>query len=134
MELLLRLYEGNKIKSETSIYQLEYTDEIRNQNSKGILVYKGLELNVLERNVNLNKKQVPFTSQEFEILFFLASYPGQVFTHRQIYEAVWGKEYFRDEGNVTAHIGRIRKKIEPDPRNPIFIQTVRGIGYKFAKK
>ena len=47
MELLLRLYEGNKIKSETSIYQLEYTDEIRNQNSKGILVYKGLELNVL---------------------------------------------------------------------------------------
>ena len=58
MELLLRLYEGNKIKSETSIYQLEYTDEIRNQNSKGILVYKGLELNVLERNVNLNKKQV----------------------------------------------------------------------------
>ena len=50
------------------------------------------------------------------------------------YEAVWGKEYFRDEGNVTAHIGRIRKKIEPDPRNPIFIQTVRGIGYKFAKK
>ena len=104
MELLLRLYEGNKIKSETSIYQLEYTDEIRNQNSKGILVYKGLELNVLERNVNLNKKQVPFTSKEFEILFFLASYPGQVFTHRQIYEAVWGKEYFRDEGNVTAHI------------------------------
>ena len=85
------------------IYQLEYTDEIRNQNSKGILVYKGLELNVLERNVNLNKKQVPFTSKEFEILFFLASYPGQVFTHRQIYEAVWGKEYFRDEGNVTAH-------------------------------
>lgn len=65
MELLLRLYEGNKIKSETSIYQLEYTDEIRNQNSKGILVYKGLELNVLERNVNLNKKQVPFRAVKF---------------------------------------------------------------------
>lgn len=69
-----------------------------------------------------------------DILFFLASYPGQVFTHRQIYETVWGKEYFCDEGNVTAHIGHIRKKIELDPRNPVFIQTVRGIGYKFAKK
>ena len=57
-----------------------------------------------------------------------------VFTHRQIYETVWGKEYFCDEGNVTAHIGHIRKKIELDPRNPVFIQTVRGIGYKFAKK
>ena len=53
---------------------------------------------------------------------------------QQIYETVWGKEYFCDEGNVTAHIGHIRKKIELDPRNPVFIQTVRGIGYKFAKK
>ena len=79
-------------------------------------------------------REINLTVKEFEILFFLASYPGQVFTHRQIYEAVWGKEYFRDEGNVTAHIGHIRKKIELDPRNPVFIQTVRGIGYKFAKK
>ena len=54
--------------------------------------------------------------------------------HEKVRETVWGKEYFCDEGNVTAHIGHIRKKIELDPRNPVFIQTVRGIGYKFAKK
>lgn len=134
MELLLRLYEGNKIKSETPLFQLEYSDEIGNQCSKGRLIFEQLELNTMERSVRLNKKQIVVTSKEFDILLFLASHPGQVFSHRQIYEAVWGKEYFCDEANVTAHIGRIRKKIEADPRNPVFIQTVRGVGYKFVKK
>lgn len=130
----MRVYNGNQIKSETSLFQLNNLDTIQNTYSKEILVFGELEINSVERSVSLNKEQVIFTSKEFEILFFLASYPGQVFTHRQIYETVWGKEYFCDEGNVTAHIGHIRKKIELDPRNPVFIQTVRGIGYKFAKK
>lgn len=130
----MRVYDGNKIKSEMSLFQLNNLDIIQNTYSKEILVFGELEINSIERSVSLNKEQVLFTSKEFEILFFLASYPGQVFTHRQIYETVWGKEYFCDEGNVTAHIGHIRKKIETDPRNPVFIQTVRGIGYKFAKK
>lgn len=130
----MRVYDGNQIKSETSLFQLNNLDIIQNTYSKEILVFGELEINSIERSVSLNKEQVIFTSKEFEILFFLASYPGQVFTHRQIYETVWGKEYFCDEGNVTAHIGHIRKKIELDPRNPVFIQTVRGIGYKFAKK
>lgn len=130
----MRVYDGNQIKSETSLFQLNNLDTIQNTYSKEILVFGELEINSVERSVSLNKEQVIFTSKEFEILFFLASHPGQVFTHRQIYETVWGKEYFCDEGNVTAHIGHIRKKIEPDSRNPVFIQTVRGIGYKFAKK
>ena len=71
---------------------------------------------------------------EFNILYFLASYPDYVFSHCQIYEAVWSKEYFNDAENITAHICNIRRKIEPDPRHPIFIKTVRGIGYKFAKQ
>lgn len=130
----MRVYDGNQIKSEMSLFRLNNLDTIQNTYSKEILVFGELEINSVERSVRLNKEQVIFTSKEFEILFFLASYPGQVFTHRQIYETVWGKEYFCDEGNVTAHIGHIRKKIELDPRNPVFIQTVRGIGYKFAKK
>lgn len=130
----MRVYDGNQIKSETSLFQLNNLDTIQNTYSQEILVFGELEINSVERSVSLNKEQVIFTSKEFEILFFLASHPGQVFTHRQIYETVWGKEYFCDEGNVTAHIGHIRKKIEPDSRNPVFIQTVRGIGYKFAKK
>lgn len=101
---------------------------------KNILNHADLYLDYNNRIAFHKNRKINLTVKEFDILFFLASYPGQVFTHRQIYETVWGKEYFCDEGNVTAHIGHIRKKIELDPRNPVFIQTVRGIGYKFAKK
>ena len=99
---------------------------------KNILNHADLYLDYNNRIAFHKNRKINLTVKEFDILFFLASYPGQVFTHRQIYETVWGKEYFCDEGNVTAHIGHIRKKIELDPRNPVFIQTVRGIGYKFA--
>ena len=128
------VYKRQEVKCEISLFRLENLDIMQNVYPKEILIFEQLEINYVERSVSINKEQVIFTSKEFEILFFLASYPGQVFTHRQIYETVWGKEYFCDEGNVTAHIGRIRKKIEPDPRNPTFIQTVRGVGYKFVKK
>lgn len=101
---------------------------------KNILNHADLYLDYNNRIAFHKNRKINLTVKEFDILFFLASYPGQVFTHRQIYETVWGKEYFCDEGNVTAHIGHIRKKIELDPRNPVFIQTVRGIGYKFASK
>ena len=120
---------------------------------KNILNHADLYLDYNNRIAFHKNRKINLTVKEFDILFFLASYPGQVFTHRQIYETVWGydadgdssvvKEHIRkirtklekfNEGNVTAHIGHIRKKIELDPRNPVFIQTVRGIGYKFAKK
>lgn len=99
---------------------------------KNILNHADLYLDYNNRIAFHKNRKINLTVKEFDILFFLASYPGQVFTHRQIYETVWGKEYFCDEGNVTAHIGHIRKKIELDPRNPVFIQTVRGIGYKLS--
>ena len=87
---------------------------------KNILNHADLYLDYNNRIAFHKNRKINLTVKEFDILFFLASYPGQVFTHRQIYETVWGKEYFCDEGNVTAHIGHIRKKIELDPRNPLF--------------
>ena len=100
---------------------------------KNILNHADLYLDYNNRIAFHKNRKINLTVKEFDILFFLASYPGQVFTHRQIYETVWGKEYFCDEGNVTAHIGHIRKKIELDPRNPAFIQTVRGIGINLRR-
>ena len=87
---------------------------------KNILNHADLYLDYNNRIAFHKNRKINLTVKEFDILFFLASYPGQVFTHRQIYETVWGKKYFCDEGNVTAHIGHIRKKIELDPRNPVF--------------
>lgn len=93
-----------------------------------------LKINIEKRQVTLRGKQIFLTAREFDILSYLARHPGQVFSHRQIYEAVWKNEYFRDGGNITAHIGHIRKKIESDFGCPVYIQTVHGVGYKFMEK
>ena len=93
-----------------------------------------LEICFSKRTVFLKKKEIFLTAKEFEILYFLASYPDFVFTHKQIYEEVWKEEYIYDDANVTSHISHIRRKIEPDPNHPVYIQTVRGVGYKFVKQ
>lgn len=112
---------------------IENRDENQQKSEKNLRRGQ-LDIDFLKRKVSSGGKEISLTAKEFSILFLLASYPEIVFSHRQIYEAVWGEDYFCDEANVTAHIGHIRKKIEPDPRNPVYIQTVRGIGYKFAKQ
>ena len=90
-----------------------------------------MEINAKYRIVERDGKSIELTNYEFEILYLLAQYPGQVFSKEQIYNQVWKEPYYGAEDNVMSLIRRIRKKIEPDPSRPIYILTVWGIGYKF---
>jgi DNA-binding response OmpR family regulator len=71
------------------------------------------------------------TTLEFNLLSTFMSYPGRVWSRTQLIDQLWGNDFFGDERVVDTHIRRLRKKIEPDPANPIFIKTVVGAGYKF---
>jgi DNA-binding response OmpR family regulator len=77
-------------------------------------------------------EEIVLTAKEFELLSFMASNPEQVFTKTQLFRQVWGTSYIEDDNTVMVHIRRLRKKIEDDPSNPAIIQTVWGIGYRFA--
>lgn len=96
-----------------------------------ILQYEDFSLDPGRRLVEVNKKQVALTHYEFEILYLLASHPGQVFSKEQIYSRVWDSSYHGAEDNVMSLIRRIRKKIETDSHSPKYILTVWGTGYKF---
>lgn len=76
-------------------------------------------------------QEINLTAKEFELLLFLIENRGEVFTKEKIYEAVWGQSYIADDSNVMSFIRKIRKKIEDDPDDPLYILTVWGIGYKF---
>ena len=104
---------------------------VRNADS---LSFGKLEVISSKRQVFLCKEEIPMTNKEFDILRLLAENKGQVFSKEQIYDQVWGENYFSDSRNIIAYINKIRKKIEPDPANPIYILTVWGIGYKFNEK
>ncbi len=73
------------------------------------------------------------TAREFELLLFFASHPGHVFTRAQLLDEVWGYDHDGYEHTVNTHINRLRAKIESDPANPRWIQTVWGVGYRFAE-
>jgi DNA-binding response OmpR family regulator len=95
------------------------------------LEYNGLVIDTKKRNIQRDGKNINLTQYEFDILYLLASSPGQVFSKAQIYNQVWKTPYYGAEDNVMSLIRRIRKKIEPDPVKPIYILTVWGVGYKF---
>jgi DNA-binding response OmpR family regulator len=99
--------------------------------SHEVILNKGLEINTGSHQVFVNGKEVQLTTKEYEILVFLASHPNVVFTKERLLDAIWGNEYFGDTATIAVHTHKIRKKIEADPANPIYIETIWGTGYRF---
>ncbi|MEF8684095.1 UNVERIFIED_CONTAM: response regulator transcription factor [Bacillus cereus] len=99
---------------------------------KTTLSFKGLTINLNTYTVHTNKEEISLTGKELELLKFFTSNPGQVFTKTQLFRNVWDDNYIEDGNTVMVHIRKLRKKIEIDPSNPKFIQTIWGIGYKFV--
>lgn len=95
---------------------------------------KDMVIDKLNRTVTVKDIPVLLTGKEFDLLLFLASNKGRVFTKKQIYSQVWEEEYAFDDSNIMSFISKLRKKIEPDPDHPFYILTVRGVGYRFNKK
>ncbi len=101
------------------------------QSIGGTLRFGGCTINPQTRVMSSNDREVQLTSKEFDLLFFLASHSGQVFTREQLMDQVWDFTYAGDLSTVTVHIRRLREKVEPDPVKPKYIKTVWGVGYKF---
>ena len=95
------------------------------------LKFDGLEIDVESRLVRKQQREIDLTFTEFEILYLLANNSGRVFDKEQIYDIVWKEPYSGDYNIVMSHIHNIREKIEDNPRKPIYIQTVWGVGYRF---
>ncbi len=90
-----------------------------------------LKIYPLSRRVIANGKEVSMANKEFELLMFLAQNPNIVFSRDTLFDRIWGMEALGDTDTVTVHVNRIRGKIEEDPSNPRFIETIWGAGYRF---
>ena len=96
------------------------------------LEFDGLRVEPASRRVFVGGEEVALTHREFDLLLFLARNPGRAFSRNQLMDAVWQYAFYNDTSTVTVHIRRLRAKIEPDPSEPRFIQTVWGVGYRFS--
>ncbi len=91
-----------------------------------------VQMDVARHEVNVNGSVVDFTPKEFELLEVLLRRKGRLLTREHLIEEVWGHDYFGDTKTLDVHVKRIRRKIEPDPHEPRFLTTVRGLGYKLV--
>jgi two-component system, OmpR family, response regulator len=91
----------------------------------------GLVVDPSRRTVELNGEGVDLTYVEFELLSMLAARPGRVYSRRQLLEALWGDADYRDPRTIDVHVRHLREKLEPNPSEPVYILTVRGVGYRF---
>ncbi|AUS98369.1 DNA-binding response regulator [Clostridium thermosuccinogenes] len=96
-----------------------------------VIAIRGLEINKDARRVFVNGKEVNMAQKEFDLLLFLAQNPNRVFSREELFERIWGLDSLGDAATVTVHVARIREKIETDPSNPQYIETVWGAGYRF---
>jgi len=96
-----------------------------------ILVAGPVRIDVERHQVNVNNESISLPLKEFELLEYLVRNSGRVLTRAQLIDRVWGSDYFGDTKTLDVHVKRLRAKIETDPANPVFIQTIRGLGYKF---
>ena len=98
------------------------------------MLLKDMVIDKVNRTVIVQNIPVELTGKEFDLLLVLASNKGRVFTKKQLYTQVWTEEYDFDDNNIMAFISKLRKKIEPNTEQPFYIQTVRGVGYRFNKE
>jgi DNA-binding response OmpR family regulator len=95
------------------------------------IVQGPLRVEPASRRVFLDGAEIMLTMREFDLLAFFVANPGRVFSRDQLMEEVWGEPWFNDTSTVTVHVRRLRAKLDDDPAEPRFIETVWGVGYRF---
>jgi len=108
--------------------------EGRDGKKEDVIKIKDIVIDQERFAVYVKGQKMDFTPKEFELLKLLASNPGKVFTREYLLEKIWGYEFLGDTRTVDVHIRHIRQKIEDNPAEPMYIETVRGVGYRFGEE
>lgn len=113
--------------------RIDALSESSESDKAGVIRHGDLVIDPARRKVEVDGQAAELTAMEFNLLYHFASQPGVVFTRTQLLDKVWGYTYEGYEHTVNTHINRLRSKIEQDPAHPRYIQTVWGVGYRFAE-
>ena len=108
--------------------------DIGSTNNEQVIKVRNMEINLSNRTVSIDGKEINLTAKEFDLLQLFASNPGKVYSRESLLEIVWKYDYLGDLRTVDVHIRRLREKIEKNPSQPEFIYTKWGVGYYFADK
>lgn len=114
-----------------ALRRAELSRTVQESGEEAPLTVGALRIDFLKRIVRVRGEEAPLTFVEFEILATLARSPGRVFTRDMLLSGIWGDSSFRDQRTIDVHIRHLREKVEADPKDPEYLFTVRGVGYRF---
>ena len=106
-------------------------ERLTSRKTKPVLSVRGLELDREDRRVYVHGQECNLTPKEFDILLFLMENPNRVHAKEDLFERIWGLDALGDSDTVVVHVRRLREKIDPDPQNLRYVETVWGAGYRF---
>ncbi|GIP17840.1 DNA-binding response regulator [Paenibacillus montaniterrae] len=131
-DYIVKPFNPNELVARVKAHLSRY-DRLVQRRTEQVLQIGGLTIEVGARRVQLHGEERFLTLKEFDLLVFMAQHPNQVFSKEHLFERVWGYDALGDASTVTVHVRKLREKIEADPSNPLWIETIWGVGYRFRK-
>ncbi|WP_066254072.1 response regulator transcription factor [Neobacillus drentensis] len=130
-DYIVKPFSPSELVARVKAHLSRYQRLIGKEPQSDSIMIRGLRIDQAPRRVYVNNQEVVITTKEFDVLTFLALNPNRVFSKEQLFEKLWGYDSLGEISTVTVHIRKIREKIESDPSNPQYIETVWGAGYRF---
>lgn len=133
-DYIMKPFNPNEVVARVRAHIQRYECIMEHSGQSSPIIRSGiLEIQPDAYRVLVRGEEVNLTHREFEVLAFLAQNPNVVFSREALFEKIWGYDALGETATVMVHINRIREKIEPDPAHPVYLETVRGAGYRFRK-
>lgn len=129
-DYITKPFSPSELVARVKAHLSRYDRLANNPQTNNIISIHGITIDTSARKVFVNGEEVAFTTKEFDLLVFFVRHPNQVLSKEQLYERNWGYESAADVSTVTVHIRKLREKIERDPAQPKFLETVWGAGYR----
>lgn len=130
-DFIVKPFSPSELVARVKAHLSRYNRLVQKDQNDNQLEVRGLVINQQSRKIFVEGEEKIFTTKEFNLLTFLASNPNKVFSKDHLFDRIWGFDSIGDNSTVTVHIRKIREKIEKDPSNPDYIETVWGAGYRF---
>ncbi|MBP2240948.1 DNA-binding response OmpR family regulator [Cytobacillus eiseniae] len=132
-DYIVKPFNPNELVARVKAHISRYERLINHVHHPSEIQINRLLIQIDSRRVFVSREEKIFTAKEFDLLYFLATNPNIVFSKEHLFERIWGYDSIGDNTTVTVHIRKIREKIEEEPSNPQFIETIWGVGYRFKK-
>ncbi|GMA08622.1 DNA-binding response regulator [Tetragenococcus halophilus subsp. flandriensis] len=132
-DYIVKPFNPSELVARVKAHITRYDRLTSKQSVSPVIQVKNMQIDAEARRVFIEKEEKILTAKEYDLLYFLTMNPNIVFSKDDLFEKIWGYDAMGDNTTVTVHIRKIREKIEKDPSQPQFIETIWGVGYRFQK-